>query len=336
MSVVLYINKLGDDSIAIIGTMRRYFDLSFFEVSDLLEQELPIELPPLDDTYVDAFISEMGQVQSNIDRSPGLTTENVIEIATRAFENVFGQNGQAPSQGAKPTESGDAAPFATQKPTTDLSDAAQFARQEPTTDLSDSAPFDTQEPTTDLGDSFGKFTVRITNAGPAKLAIVKFVKEQLNCSLAKAKDMVDNGVIPLECSRQEADEFIKELASLDCRASLSTSSAANPQTSAKPQTQTKPQTSGEALCPCGSGKPFSQCHGRSASSQSASGKVSIEIVKVGSPAFKMLGIITKAYGISYSEAGAYLRNGAKLPELPASEAAKVADQLRAIGSEVRY
>ena len=321
MSVVLYINKLGDDSIAIIGTMRRYFDLSFFEASDLLEQELPIELPPLDDTYVDAFISEMGQVQSNIDRSPGLTTENVIEIATRAFENVFGQNGQAPSQGAKPTESGDAAPF---------------ARQEPTTDLSDSAPFDTQEPTTDLGDSFGKFTVRITNAGPAKLAIVKFVKEQLNCSLAKAKDMVDNGVIPLECSRQEADEFIKELASLDCRASLSTSSAANPQTSAKPQTQTKPQTSGEALCPCGSGKPFSQCHGRSASSQSASGKVSIEIVKVGSPAFKMLGIITKAYGISYSEAGAYLRNGAKLPELPASEAAKVADQLRAIGSEIRY
>lgn len=321
MSVVLYINKLGDDSIAIIGTMRRYFDLSFFEVSDLLEQELPIELPPLDDTYVDAFISEMGQVQSNIDRSPGLTTENVIEIATRAFENVFGQNGQAPSQGAKPTESGDAAPFATQKPTTDLSDSAPFARQ---------------EPTTDLGDSFGKFTVRITNAGPAKLAIVKFVKEQLNCSLAKAKDMVDNGVIPLECSRQEADEFIKELASLDCRASLSTSSAAKPQTSAKPQTQTKPQTSGEALCPCGSGKPFSQCHGRSASSQSASGKVSIEIVKVGSPAFKMLGIITKAYGISYSEAGAYLRNGAKLPELPASEAAKVADQLRAIGSEVRY
>lgn len=321
MSVVLYINKLGDDSIAIIGTMRRYFDLSFFEVSDLLEQELPIELPPLDDTYVDAFISEMGQVQSNIDRSPGLTTENVIEIATRAFENVFGQNGQAPSQGAKPTESGDAAPFATQKPTTDLSDSAPFARQ---------------EPTTDLGDSFGKFTVRITNAGPAKLAIVKFVKEQLNCSLAKAKDMVDNGVIPLECSRQEADEFIKELASLDCRASLSTSSAAKPQTSAKPQTQTKPQTSGEALCPCGSGKPFSQCHGRSASSQSASGKVSIEIVKVGSPAFKMLGIITKAYGISYSEAGAYLRNGAKLPELPTSEAAKVADQLRAIGSEVRY
>ena len=321
MSVVLYINKLGDDSIAIIGTMRRYFDLSFFEVSDLLEQELPIELPPLDDTYVDAFISEMGQVQSNIDRSPGLTTENVIEIATRAFENVFGQNGQAPSQGAKPTESGDAAPFATQKPTTDLSD---------------SAPFATQEPTTDLGDSIGKFTVRITNAGPAKLAIVKFVKEQLNCSLAKAKDMVDNGVIPLECSRQEADEFIKELASLDCRASISTSSAANPQTSAKPQSQTKPQTSGEALCPCGSGKPFSQCHGRSASSQSASGKVSIEIVKVGSPAFKMLGIITKAYGISYSEAGAYLRNGAKLPELPASEAAKVADQLRAIGSEVRY
>ena len=321
MSVVLYINKLGDDSIAIIGTMRRYFDLSFFEVSDLLEQELPIELPPLDDTYVDAFISEMGQVQSNIDRSPGLTTENVIEIATRAFENVFGQNGQAPSQGAKPTESGDAAPFATQKPTTDLSDAAPFARQ---------------EPTTDLGDSIGKFTVRITNAGPAKLAIVKFVKEQLNCSLAKAKDMVDNGVIPLECSRQEADEFIKELASLDCRASLSTSSAANPQTSAKPQTQTKPQTSGEALCPCGSGKPFSQCHGRSASSQSASGKVSIEIVKVGSPAFKMLGIITKAYGISYSEAGAYLRNGAKLPELPTSEAAKLADQLRAIGSEVRY
>lgn len=321
MSVVLYINKLGDDSIAIIGTMRRYFDLSFFEVSDLLEQELPIELPPLDDTYVDAFISEMGQVQSNIDRSPGLTTENVIEIATRAFENVFGQNGQAPSQGAKPTESGDAAPF---------------ARQEPTTDLSDSAPFATQEPTTDLGDSFGKFTVRITNAGPAKLAIVKFVKEQLNCSLAKAKDMVDNGVIPLECSRQEADEFVNELASLDCRASLSTSSAANPQTSAKPQTQTRPQTSGEALCPCGSGKPFSQCHGRSASSQSASGKVSIEIVKVGSPAFKMLGIITKAYGISYSEAGAYLRNGAKLPELPASEAAKVADQLRAIGSEVRY
>ena len=309
MSVVLYINKLGDDSIAIIGTMRRYFDLSFFEVSDLLEQELPIELPPLDDTYVDAFISEMGQVQSNIDRSPGLTTENIIEIATGAFENVFGQNGQAPSQGAKPTESGDAAPFATQKPTTDLSD---------------SAPFATQEPTTDLGDSIGKFTVRITNAGPAKLAIVKFVKEQLNCSLAKAKDMVDNGVIPLECSRQEADEFIKELASLDCRASLSTSSAA------------KPQTSGEALCPCGSGKPFSQCHGRSASSQSASGKVSIEIVKVGSPAFKMLGIITKAYGISYSEAGAYLRNGAKLPELPASEAAKVADQLRAIGSEVRY
>ena len=321
MSVVLYINKLGDDSIAIIGTMRRYFDLSFFEASDLLEQELPIELPPLDDTYVDAFISEMGQVQSNIDRSPGLTTENIIEIATGAFENVFGQNGQAPSQGAKPTESGDAAPFATQKPTTDLSD---------------SAPFATQEPTTDLGDSIGKFTVRITNAGPAKLAIVKFVKEQLNCSLAKAKDMVDNGVIPLECSRQEADEFIKELASLDCRASLSTSSAANPQTSAKPQTQTKPQTSGEALCPCGSGKPFSQCHGRSASSQSASGKVSIEIVKVGSPAFKMLGIITKAYGISYSEAGAYLRNGAKLPELPASEAAKVADQLRAIGSEVRY
>ena len=321
MSVVLYINKLGDDSIAIIGTMRRYFDLSFFEVSDLLEQELPIELPPLDDTYVDAFISEMGQVQSNIDRSPGLTTENVIEIATRAFENVFGQNGQAPSQGAKPTESGDAAPFATQKPTTDLSD---------------SAPFATQEPTTDLGDSIGKFTVRITNAGPAKLAIVKCVKEQLNCSLAKAKDMVDNGVIPLECSRQEADEFIKELASLDCRASISTSSAANPQTSAKPQSQTKPQTSGEALCPCGSGKPFSQCHGRSASSQSASGKVSIEIVKVGSPAFKMLGIITKAYGISYSEAGAYLRNGAKLPELPASEAAKVADQLRAIGSEVRY
>ena len=309
MSVVLYINKLGDDSIAIIGTMRRYFDLSFFEVSDLLEQELPIELPPLDDTYVDAFISEMGQVQSNIDRSPGLTTENIIEIATGAFENVFGQNGQAPSQGAKPTESGDATPFATQKPTTDLSD---------------SAPFATQEPTTDLGDSIGKFTVRITNAGPAKLAIVKFVKEQLNCSLAKAKDMVDNGVIPLECSRQEADEFIKELASLDCRASLSTSSAA------------KPQTSGEALCPCGSGKPFSQCHGRSASSQSASGKVSIEIVKVGSPAFKMLGIITKAYGISYSEAGAYLRNGAKLPELPASEAAKVADQLRAIGSEVRY
>ena len=219
MSVVLYINKLGDDSIAIIGTMRRYFDLSFFEASDLLEQELPIELPPLDDPYVDAFISEMGQVQSNIDRSPGLTTENIIEIATGAFENVFGQNGQAPSQGAKPTESGDAAPFATQKPTTDLSD---------------SAPFATQEPTTDLGDSIGKFTVRITNAGPAKLAIVKFVKEQLNCSLAKAKDMVDNGVIPLECSRQEADEFIKELASLDCRASLSTSSAANPQTSAKP------------------------------------------------------------------------------------------------------
>ena len=321
MSVVLYINKLGDDSIAIIGTMRRYFDLSFFEVSDLLEQELPIELPPLDDTYVDAFISEMGQVQSNIDRSPGLTTENIIEIASNAFENVFGQNGQAPSQGAKPTESGDAAPFATQKPTTDLGDAAPFARQ---------------EPTTDLGDSFGKFTVRITNAGPAKLAIVKFVKEQLNCSLAKAKDMVDNGVIPLECSRQEADEFIKELASLDCRASLSTSSAANPQTATKPQTQSKPQASGEALCPCGSGKPFSQCHGRSASSQSASGKVSIEIVKVGSPAFKMLGIITKAYGISYSEAGAYLRNGAKLPELPASEAAKVADQLRAIGSEVRY
>lgn len=194
MAVVLYINKLGDDSIAIIGTVRRYFDLSFFEVSDLLEQELPIELPPLDDTYVDAFISEMGQVQSEINRAPTVSMEQIFESLTATF-NTFGQ---MPSERPKPT----------------------------------------------------------TEAG------------------------------------------------------------------------------GEALCPCGSGKPLSQCHGRGAA-KPASDNVELVMESVGGSAFKILGIITKAYGLSYGDAGKYLRTGSKLPALPADEAAKVAEQLRALGCTVR-
>lgn len=192
MSVVLYINKLGDDSIAIIGTVRRYYDLSFFEVSDLLEQSLPIELPPLDDTYEDAFTREMREVQSEVARTGTMSVEQVMDHLQDMFqESPFGQ---APK------------------------------------------PVDTPKP-----------------AKPA---------------------------------------------------------APKPQAAPKPAApKSAPKTS--------------------------SANVQLVLESVRGSAFKILGVLTKAYGLSYGDAGKFLRDGSTLPALPAAEAAKVAEQLRAIGCEVK-
>lgn len=192
MSVVLYINKLGDDSIAIIGTVRRYYELSFFEVSDLLEQSLPIELPPLDDTYVDAFTREMSEVQSEVARTGTMSMEQVMDHLQDMFqESPFGQ---APK------------------------------------------PVDTPKP-----------------AKPA---------------------------------------------------------APKPQAASKPAAPKSAPTTSSA-------------------------NVQLVLESVRGSAFKILGVLTKAYGLSYGDAGKFLRDGSTLPALPAAEAAKVAEQLRAIGCEVK-
>lgn len=190
MSVVLYINKLGDDSIAIIGTVRRYYELSFFEVSDLLEQSLPIELPPLDDTYVDAFTREMSEVQSEVARTGAMSVEQVMDHLQDMFqESPFGQ---APK------------------------------------------PVDTPKP---------------------------------------AKPTAPKPAAP------------------------------------KSAPKSAPKTS--------------------------SANVQLVLESVRGSAFKILGVLTKAYGLSYGDAGKFLRDGSTLPALPAAEAAKVAEQLRAIGCEVK-
>ena len=196
MSVVLYINKLGDDSIAIIGTVRRYYELSFFEVSDLLEQSLPIELPPLDDTYVDAFTREMSEVQSEVARTGTTSVEQVMDHLQDMFqESPFGQ---APK------------------------------------------PVDTPKP-----------------AKPAA-----------------------------------------------------------------PKPQAAPKPAAPKAAPKSAPK-------------TSSANVQLVLESVRGSAFKILGVLTKAYGLSYGDAGKFLRDGSTLPALPAAEAAKVAEQLRAIGCEVK-
>ncbi|MGN0224045.1 MAG: ribosomal protein L7/L12 [Muribaculaceae bacterium] len=313
MSVVLYINKLGDDPIAIIGTIRRYYGLSFFEVSDMLETAVPIELPPLDETYVDTFTREMSETQSEIGRTATVSMEHILEVVKEVFsKNEFGQ---APGQSAKPqTDINDSAPFAQPKPITDINDSAPFAQPKPITDINDSAPFAQPKPITDINDSTSKFTVRIINCGNQKLSVVKYVKELLNCSLAEAKDQVDNNLICLEGTSQQAAKVVSELKQFGCLATVALAGEAP-----KPTKASTP-TIGAA---------------NSAAPKSASGNVQLVLESVRGTAFKILGIITKAYGLSYGDAGKYLRTGATLPPLPAAEAAKVAEQLRALGCTIR-
>ncbi|MDY5966162.1 MAG: hypothetical protein SPJ38_04670, partial [Sodaliphilus sp.] len=69
--------------------------------------------------------------------------------------------------------------------------------------------------------------------------------------------------------------------------------------------------------------------------KTSSANVQLVLESVRGSAFKILGVLTKAYGLSYGDAGKFLRDGSTLPALPAAEAAKVAEQLRAIGCEVK-
>lgn len=297
MSTVLYINKLGDDSIAIIATVRRYFDLSFFEVSDLLEQSLPIELPPLDDTYVDAFTREMSEVQSEIGRTGTMSMDQVLDLVQETFrDSPFGQ---VPSDTPNPA----AAP----KPATTAAPKQQSA---PSKDV---APKPVSTPAATASDS-GTYNVRITNCGSQKLAVVKYVKELLNCGLAEAKDQVDNNLISLKGSSQQAAKVVNELREFGCLATVA--------------------LAGEAPKPAKASTPTIGA-AKSAAPKSASGNVQLVLESVRGTAFKILGIITKAYGLSYGDAGKFLRDGSKLPPLPAAEAAKVAEQLRALGCEVK-
>lgn len=292
MSTVLYINKLGDDSIAIIATVRRYFDLSFFEVSDLLEQSLPIELPPLDDTYVDAFTREMSEVQSEIGRTGTMTIDQVLDLVQETFrDSPFGQT---PNTAPKPATT--AAPKQQSAPSKDV------------------APKPVSTPAAPAPAVSGSYNVRITDCGSQKLAVVKYVKELLNCGLAEAKDQVDNNLISLKGSSQQAAKVVNELREFGCLASVA--------------------LAGEAPKPAKASTPTIGA-AKSAAPKSASGNVQLVLESVRGTAFKILGIITKAYGLSYGDAGKFLRDGSKLPPLPAAEAAKVAEQLRALGCEVK-
>ena len=298
MSTVLYINKLGDDSIAIIATVRRYFDLSFFEVSDLLEQSLPIELPPLDDTYVDAFTREMSEVQSEIGRTGTMTMDQVLDLVQETFrDSPFGQ---VPSDTPNPA----AAP----KPATTAAPKQQSA---PSKDV---APKPVSTPAAPAPAVSGSYNVRITDCGSQKLAVVKYVKELLNCGLAEAKDQVDNNLISLKGTSQQAAKVVNELREFGCLATVA--------------------LAGEAPKPAKASTPTIGA-ANSAAPKSASGNVQLVLESVRGTAFKILGNITKAYGLSYGDAGKFLRDGSKLPPLPAAEAAKVAEQLRALGCEVK-
>lgn len=285
MSTVLYINKLGDDSIAIIATIRRYYDLSFFEVSDLLEQTMPIELPPLGDTYVDAFTREMREVQSEIGRQGSMSIEQMIDLVQDTFhDSPFGQT---PNTAPKPAAAPKPAPTAAPKP-----------QAAPAATVSGS----------------GTYNVRIINSGNQKLSVVKYVKELLNCGLAEAKDQVDNNLISLKGTSQQAAKVVNELRKFGCLASVA--------------------LAGEAPKPAKASTPTIGA-AKSAAPKSASGNVQLVLESVRGTAFKILGIITKAYGLSYGDAGKFLRDGSKLPPLPAAEAAKVAEQLRALGCDVK-
>ena len=292
MSTVLYINKLGDDSIAIIATVRRYFDLSFFEVSDLLEQSLPIELPPLDDTYVDAFTREMSEVQSEIGRTGTMTMDQVLDLVQETFrDSPFGQT-----------------------PNTAPKSATTAAPKQQSAPSKDVAPKPVSTPAAPAPAVSGSYNVRITDCGSQKLAVVKYVKELLNCGLAEAKDQVDNNLISLKGTSQQAAKVVNELREFGCLASVA--------------------LAGEAPKPAKASTPTIGA-AKSAAPKSASGNVQLVLESVRGTAFKILGIITKAYGLSYGDAGKFLRDGSKLPPLPAAEAAKVAEQLRALGCEVK-
>ena len=302
MSTVLYINKLGDDSIAIIATIRRYFDLSFFEVSDLLEQAIPIELPPLDDTFVDAFTREMSEVQSEIGRTGTMSVEQVLDLVQETFrDSPFGQT---PSAALNSTAT--PKPVAPKPATT----AAPKQQSAPSKDV---APKPVSTPAAPASGS-GTYNVRITNCGNQKLCVVKYVKELLNCGLAEAKDQVDNNLICLEGTSQQAAKVVSELKQFGCLATVA--------------------LAGEAPKPAKASTPTIDA-AKSAAPKSASGNVQLVLESVRGTAFKILGIITKAYGLSYGDAGKFLRGGSKLPPLPAAEAAKVAEQLRALGCEVK-
>ena len=298
MSTVLYINKLGDDSIAIIATVRRYYDLSFFEVSDLLEQAIPIELPPLDDTYVDAFTREMREVQSEIGRTGTISMDQVFDLVQETFrDSPFGQvPSTAPNPAAAPKPSTTAAPKQQSAPSKSV----------------DTKPVST--PAAPAPAVSGSYNVSITDCGRQKLAVVKYVKELLNCGLAEAKDQVDNNLISLNGSSQQAAKVVNELREFGCLATVT--------------------LAGEAPKPAKASTPTIGA-AKSAAPKSASGNVQLVLESVRGTAFKILGIITKAYGLSYGDAGKFLRDGSKLPPLPAAEAAKVAEQLRALGCEVK-
>lgn len=288
MAVVLYINNLGDDALGALSTIRRYYDMSFFEVNELLEREVPIELPPLDDSLVADFTRDMLAVQSSVGAAnQGYSMEQIFDQISDIFNSQpFGSN--SATQTAAPAERS-------------VTNPGTPAREEPIT-----APGTQITPGTQV-------EVRITDVGSMKLSVVKLVKEWLNCSLAEAKDSVDNCKVFVP-SLDNAETLIKEMARLGCRALIAGQATSRP-------VHTSTLTAGKSVT-IGTAKP-------------AASTVSLEITEVSGGAFKILGILTKAFGLSYSDAGKYLRNGARLPELPADQAAQVADQLRAIGCTVR-
>ena len=55
------------------------------------------------------------------------------------------------------------------------------------------------------------FGVKITNIGANKIAVIKVIKENLNCGLAEAKARCENGIGGGSLSRDRAEAFLSQL-----------------------------------------------------------------------------------------------------------------------------
>jgi len=74
----------------------------------------------------------------------------------------------------------------------------------------------------DAGEAQTAFTVELTDAGAAKIQVIKAVKEALNLGLKEAKDLVDAApsVVKEGLKKEEADELKKKLEDAGAKVTL--------------------------------------------------------------------------------------------------------------------
>ncbi|MBQ7912703.1 MAG: ribosomal protein L7/L12 [Clostridia bacterium] len=70
----------------------------------------------------------------------------------------------------------------------------------------------------DNGEESGAYSVTITRVGGNKIAVIKVIKEYLNCGLAEAKEKCEKGYVTGNLTKANADSLIAQLRSVGAEA----------------------------------------------------------------------------------------------------------------------